>query len=161
MKNAPFTFLFVLAAAGGFFQVLAEGPPSYTHIRLTPWFLEMPGPPVKRAAAVKGLRQPRLAGAARVEVWGDTLEERLRLFRMDLTPSLSRAYVLGTNSSATSQQLGEFMTMTASDVRPPSVPSVFYNGFRRVDDPELARAGIHIGVNSRSTITISAEPRRR
>ncbi|WP_306600061.1 hypothetical protein [Geothrix sp. 21YS21S-2] len=161
MRKSPVKFLIFLLVAGGFFQAPAEGPPTYREIRLTPWYLEMPAPRAKRVAGVKGLRQPRLAGSAQVEVWGDTLQERLRLFRLDLAPSLTQAFVMGSNSTTNSQQLGEFMGMTAADVRPPSVPSVYYNGFRKVDDPELARDGIHIGVTGRSTLTISAAPKRR
>jgi hypothetical protein len=161
MRKSPFKFLMFLVVAGGFFQVSAEGPPSYQTIQLTPWFLEMPAPASRKVAAVKGLRQHRLAGSAQVEVWGDTLQERLRLFRMELAPSLSQAYVLGFHSGTTAQQLGEFMTMTAADVRPPSVPAVYYNSLRRVDDPELARDGIHIGVTGKSTLSISAGQKRR
>ncbi len=161
MGKSIVKFLIFLVVAGGIFRVAAEGPRKYQEIRLTPWYLEMPTPRAQRVAGVKGLRQPRLAGAARVEVWGDTLEERLRLFRLDLAPSLMQAFTLGSMSTTNAQQLGEFMGMTASDVRPPSVPSVYYNGLRHVEDPELARDGIHIGVGGRSTLTISAAPRRR
>ncbi|GEM_PF-2598170 len=161
MGKSSVKFLIALMVAGGIFQAPAEGPRRYQEIRLTPWFLEVPAPRGQRAAGVKGFRQPRVAGAARVEVWGDTLEERLRLFRLDLAPSLTQAFALGSHSTTNAQQLGEFMGMTATDVRPPSVPSVYYNGFRMVDDPELARAGIHIGVTGRSTLTISAAPKRR
>jgi hypothetical protein len=161
MRKSPVKFLISLMVSAGFFQAPAEGPPTYQDIRLTPWFLEMPAPPVKRVARVKGVRMPRLAGSAQVEVWGDTLQERLRLFRLELAPSLTQAYVMGSHSTTNSQQLGEFMGMTASDVRPPSVPSVYYNGFRKVDDPELVRDGIHVGVTGRSTLTISAAPKRR
>gem|GEM_PF-5714367 len=120
----------------------------------------VPGAPAKPRGAAPS--QPmRMAGSARVEVWGDMDPvERLRVFRLELAPFLARSFQLGQSSTTNRQQLGEFMTMTAADVRPPSVPLVYYNAYRPVEDPDLARTGIHVGITGNATVTISAQPRR-
>ena len=58
----------------------------------------------------------------------DDHQERVLELNASWAPILVRSYQMGWQSSCTAQMLGEFMTMTAADLRPPSVPSVWYNG---------------------------------
>jgi hypothetical protein len=112
-------------------------------------------------AAAKGTpRKPlRLAGSATVEVVGDLLwerTERLRLFKLEMAPELAQAFNLGSASTTNRQQLSEFMAL-GGDFRTPSIPSVYYNCLRpSMEDPELARSGVHISAGSRTTVTLSA-----
>ncbi len=83
--------------------------------------------------AVPG-RQGRSRGrgipGATVEVVERFLDERQeRVLELNTTwaPILARSFQMGWQSPYTSQLLGEFMTMTAANLRPPTVPPVFYN----------------------------------
>ena len=58
----------------------------------------------------------------------DDHQERVLELNASWAPILVRSFQMGWQSSCTAQMLGEFMTMTAADLRPPSVPSVWYNG---------------------------------
>jgi len=55
-------------------------------------------------------------------------QERVLELNASWAPILVRSFQMGWQSSCTAQMLGEFMTMTAADLRPSSVPSVWYNG---------------------------------
>jgi hypothetical protein len=88
-------------------------------------------------AWVASEQAPRRAGRVRgvpgatVEVVDRFLDERReRILELNTTwaPALARSFQLGWRSSYTAQILSEFMGMTAANLRPPSVPSVFYNG---------------------------------
>ena len=57
----------------------------------------------------------------------DEHKERVRELNATWAPVLAHAFQAGWESPYTSQMLGEFMGMTAADLRPPTVPSVFYN----------------------------------
>lgn len=83
-------------------------------------------------------RMPRQAGRSRRGMPGATVEvvdrflddQQERVLELNATwaPLLARSFQMGWQSSCTSQMLGEFMTMTAADLRPPSAPPVWYNG---------------------------------
>jgi len=79
----------------------------------------------------KGQSRARLTPGATVEVverFLDERKERALEFNATWAPVLARSFQLGWDNSYGYQVLGEFMSMTAADLRPPTIPSVFYNG---------------------------------
>lgn len=58
------------------------------------------------------------------------MAERARAFRAATLPALQYAFSVGWHCSYTAQMLAEYMSMTAANVRPPSIPSVWYNCMR-------------------------------
>lgn len=75
-------------------------------------------------------RATRAVPGATVEVV-DQLEEvrkeQFLAFQAYLAPLAFDAFRLGEGSDIAAQMLAEFMTMRAENLRPPSLPSVFYN----------------------------------
>lgn len=83
--------------------------------------------------AKKTLGRSRARGipGATVEVLDRFLDERqakVLEFNAAWAPILARSFQTGWQNSYTGQMLAEFMTMTAGDLRPPSIPAVWYNG---------------------------------
>lgn len=74
-------------------------------------------------------RARKIPGATVVVVdrFLDERQERALELNTSWAPVLARSFQLGWQSPYGAQVLGEFMGMTAANMRAPSIPSVFYN----------------------------------
>jgi len=161
MRTRGSIFLGVLLAGAG----VLPAQERILSIQPTPWGLALAGAAQgSQAPTVPApvLKHVRLAGAATVEVWEENpaweLRENLRLFQASLLPELRERFRLGTASSTGSQMLSEFMTMGWA-VRPPAVPSVYYNCLTPTEDPYLALQGIHFVTTGQAPVMANARRR--
>lgn len=99
---------------------------------LPPWFVyEIPAvkeqrPPLR----LKNDPAPRGVPGATVEVVASVEQvrkERFEMLQVELAPLVFQAFRIGAASPYTAEMLAEFMSMTADSLRPPTIPSVFYN----------------------------------
>ena len=135
------------------------GPAPPTYLWVTPLTLDIPVRP--EVVDYRIPRPSRLAGAALVEVWSETpweLSERMRLVRVELAPKLAQAFKAGAAISNDALMLNEFMA-NWQEFKTPTVPAVYYNAQRPVEDPELAREGIHMRVGYRANLLLG-QPNR-
>jgi len=58
----------------------------------------------------------------------DEHQEQVLELNTTWAPVLAKSFQMGWQSPYTGQMLAEFMTMTAANLRAPSIPSVWYNG---------------------------------
>jgi len=80
---------------------------------------------------LNGRKRGRGVPGATVVVVDSFLEihrERVMELNAAAAPMAARAFRVGEGSSITRQMLSEFMGMYGSNFRPPSLPSVWYNG---------------------------------
>lgn len=99
---------------------------------LPPWFVyEIPAskaqqPPLRlqRGPAPRGVPGATVEVVATAE---QLRKERFETFQVELAPLVFQAFRIGAANSYTGEMLAEFMTMTADSLRPPTIPSVFYN----------------------------------
>ncbi len=90
-----------------------------------------------------------------VERFFDERQERILDFKATWKPVLARSFQLGWQSSYTGEMLSEFMTMTAANLGPLSVPSVWYNGLI----PYWVQQGWDSSMGSRVSITSTPSDR--
>jgi len=79
----------------------------------------------------KRVSRARAMPGATVEVldwFVDAQKERVLELNAAWAPVLARSFQMGWRSPYTAQMLSEFMSMHGADFRPPTSPSVFYNG---------------------------------
>ncbi len=61
-------------------------------------------------------------------------QKRLLEFQARMAPLLKTAFDLGQGTSTSIQMLSEFMAMDPAYPHPPTVPSVFYNNFKPLEE---------------------------
>ncbi len=147
--HRSFAALFPILLAG---QALAAEPPAESFSRLQPeeatllqvlnrdLALVLPAPDflsghwqdwVAPAKLPKRAARSRAMPGATVEVvdwFVDAQKERVRELNATWAPVLARSFQMGWHSPYTAEMLSEFMGMHGTDFRPPTIPSVFYNG---------------------------------
>ena len=86
---------------------------------------------VASARRSKPTARSRVMPGTTVEVvdwFVDAQKERVRELNAAWAPVLARSFQMGWRSPYTAEMLSEFMGMHGADFRPPTIPSVFYNG---------------------------------
>ncbi len=111
---------------------------------------------VASAKLPKRTARTRAMPGATVEVvdwFVDAQKERVLELNAAWAPVLARSFQMGWRSPYTAQMLSEFMSMHGADFRPPSIPSVFYNGLipywvQQGWGSAAGASSIHVNVNA-------------
>lgn len=130
--NRSFPYLLLLAALPVGAQPVAQDQDWRESRVLPPWFVyEFPAGKhqqhplrLKKGQASQGIPGATVEVVATVE---QVRKERFEAFQLEMAPLVFHAYRIGASSPYTAQMLSEFMGMTADSLRPPTIPSVFYN----------------------------------
>ncbi len=114
---------------------------------------------VTSAKVPKRTARSRAMPGATVEVvdwFVDAQKERVLELNAAWAPVLARSFQMGWRSPYTAQMLSEFMSMHGANFRPPTIPSVFYNGLI----PYWVQQGWGSAAGASSLrVNVNAEPR--